>query len=194
MRDHLKILTILAVLATPLAVNLSAYAEPTDGSPAPVPAPMPQSSETPAGGPPHSGLREEQRIERKEFREAIGRMRGEHEELMAERDRLKMQCMNVKGQERAECQAKSQGLREKSKALHERRMELNQKIKAEHAENRKERQEVRQEHREKKAERRKEHMERKADRAQHRQQMKQHIPGGPGGTPQVGGGMPAAPQ
>lgn len=147
MRTIPKIFGTLAIMMMPLALSPPALAEPSGGS-----SPTPQA-----------GMMEEQRIERKEFREEMSRLRGEHERLQAERDQLKVQCMNVKGEARGDCQAQWKTLGERGKALQAERKQLRHKMQADRMGDRKEHREVRQERREKHANQRKEHREKKKE-------------------------------
>lgn len=74
-----------------------------------------------------------QRAERREIREGREKFRVEHEQLEAERDKLTVECMNVKGQERATCDAKRHQLQEKTQVFHKRMKEFHKKVEAEHA-------------------------------------------------------------
>lgn len=73
----------------------------------------------------------EERTERREFREEAQTIRAEHEDLEMERDRLKSQCMDAKGQERANCHEQWEALKQKQEALHVRIMNLHEKMQAE---------------------------------------------------------------
>jgi hypothetical protein len=122
MRKSLQLLGCLAILAAPM-IALPAHAQ--TGSPMPPPAdgggapPPPQAHMPPGGSGGGQG----------------GEWRQEHEEMVqmrAEHDRLKTQCMNTKGQDRSECQAKMKALHDKMQATREKMHAMHEKREAEH--------------------------------------------------------------
>ena len=54
-------------------------------------------------------------------------MRIEHEQLEAETDRLKMECMDAKGQGRSSCEEQSKSLQMRKEALHQRMEAMHQR-------------------------------------------------------------------
>jgi hypothetical protein len=118
MRRSLKVLSCFAILAIPLSVSPSAFAQQA----------TPPSSQTSGA----NNTWSEDRTERQEFREERENIRAEHERLESEHDTLKMQCMDAKGQDRSECQEKKEALRQRQEALHERMKALHEKVEATH--------------------------------------------------------------
>jgi hypothetical protein len=59
-------------------------------------------------------------------------MNMERQSLEAEHDRIKLQCMDAKGQDRSACGERMAALRDKMMALHEERAEMHPKWKEEH--------------------------------------------------------------
>jgi len=73
----------------------------------------------------------DEHTQRQEFREENHKIRAEHEELETERDVLKTQCMDAKGQDQVSCHEKGKLLKQKFDALHERIRILHDKMTAE---------------------------------------------------------------
>lgn len=123
MRGRLKYFALLAFFAALSASGFSAYAQ----------APAASSSEPAPSVTRDNGVGGEwngECPERQEIREERERIRAEAEELDAEHDRIKMQCMDSKGQERSECREKWDDLAAQRTALHERRRALKEKAEA----------------------------------------------------------------
>ncbi|MFY9287731.1 MAG: hypothetical protein WAO98_04435 [Alphaproteobacteria bacterium] len=72
----------------------------------------------------------EEHMARQEFREEMEGIRSEHAAVEAERDHLKIQCMNAKGQERTVCHDKFRTLKQRRNAVHDRIMTLHNKMEA----------------------------------------------------------------
>jgi len=61
-------------------------------------------------------------------------VRTEREELQGERDRLKEQCMDARGQDRTACEGRMKNLREREIALHDRMQGVHEKREVMHEE------------------------------------------------------------
>jgi chromosome segregation ATPase len=73
-----------------------------------------------------------EKFERQEFREEMGQIRKEHEELEGARDKFQSQCANANGQQAAECDQQRQALHEWHDKLHDRTHALREKMEASH--------------------------------------------------------------
>jgi hypothetical protein len=71
-----------------------------------------------------------EKFERQEFREEMEKIRHEHEELEAARDKLLDQCVNVTGDKAADCEKQKQALHDWHDRLHDRLRLLHEKMEA----------------------------------------------------------------
>jgi hypothetical protein len=122
MRNALKIVGCLALIAVPLPFGCPAYAQQQAGN-----GESTAQSQTGGTG---GGAWNGECPERQELREERERIRTEHEQLESEHDTLKAQCMDAKGQDRSECTARKEDLHARMDALHERMKELHEKAMA----------------------------------------------------------------
>lgn len=114
----LRRLSRLAALAVPLALSMPAYAQPANPPP-------------PMAGVEHGDG--DEYVERRDLREEREKIRAAFEDLETERDQLKIQCMDAKGQERSECRAKWQAFHQRKLALHKRVIALHEAVEADRA-------------------------------------------------------------
>lgn len=138
-----KILLCFVIAALPLALTGYAYAQENNSERTPLAPPHrqlndnstnsipPQQAFSPTNTNPEWQSKLEERTERREFREEAQAIRTEHEDLELERDRLKSQCMDAKGQERTSCHDQWQILKSKQEVLHQRIMSLHERMQAE---------------------------------------------------------------
>jgi ElaB/YqjD/DUF883 family membrane-anchored ribosome-binding protein len=91
---------------------------------------------TPTGQPAQEapGGWDDETFEHQEFREEMARIRKEHEDLEAARDKLLDKCVNVSREQAEECNKERQELRERQAALHERTHAFHEKMRAAHRE------------------------------------------------------------
>jgi hypothetical protein len=121
MRGRLKNLGLFLFIAMPLA-----WGFPASGQQASVPTPP--KNDVPVAEAPGEG--NDECPERQDIREERERIRADYEALDIEHDRLKTQCMDSKGQQRAECSELWEQFKTRKAALHERRQALKEKIDA----------------------------------------------------------------
>lgn len=110
MRRTFLVLSCLTILAAPLVINTTVFAQ----------TPSTQSQ------------RDMDRAEHRELREEREKLRVEHEQLMDEHDKLKSECMDTKGQDRSSCEERKKNLRDRLDDWRKRRQDFNAKMENEH--------------------------------------------------------------
>lgn len=73
-------------------------------------------------------VQDEAVLSRQDIREEMLKIRMDHEEWEEQRDALKLQCLNAKGQERSQCLQNGQALKEQQQAMQTRLKSLHEKL------------------------------------------------------------------
>jgi len=73
-------------------------------------------------------IQEEAALSRQDIREEMLKIRADHEEWEEQRDALKLQCLNAKGQDQSQCLVNGRALKEQQQAMQARLKTLHEKL------------------------------------------------------------------